>query len=120
MSLTDNAGNSSYLSEVIDSPFGLRPVVLLSQKENLESIQFIMEEVINPEVSIIKLERLLFHDGKVIVTIMRIMFDEKMSSILSGAGGASCQLCTAKFTELKDLDFIRAGYPINRTISAVN
>ena len=29
-----------------------------------------------------------------------------------------CQLCTVKFTELKDLDFIRTGYPINRTISA--
>ena len=49
---------------------------------------------------------------------MRSMFDGKMSSNLSGAGRASCLLYTAKFTELKDLDFIRAGYLINRTISA--
>ena len=40
-----------------------------------------------------------------------------MSAILSGAGGASCQLCTAQFEELKDLDLIRDGYPINRFIS---
>ena len=41
-----------------------------------------------------------------------------MSSNLSRVGRASCQLCTAQFTELKDLDFIRASYQINRTISA--
>ena len=44
------------------------------------------------------------------------MLDGKMSAILSGAGGASCQLCTTHFDELKDLDLIRAGYPINRSI----
>ena len=77
-----------------------------------------MDQVINPEVTVIEHEGLAFHDGKVQVSIMRSMFDGKMSSILSGAGGAICQLCTVKFTELKDLDFIRTGYPINRTISA--
>ena len=45
------------------------------------------------------------------------MFDGKMSAILSGAGGASCQLCTTQFTELKDLELIRSGYQINRSIS---
>ena len=29
-----------------------------------------------------------------IVKVRRTMFDGKMSKILSGAGGASCQLCT--------------------------
>ena len=77
-----------------------------------------MDQVINPEVTVIEVKVLAFHDGRVQVSIMRIMFDGKMSSILSGAGGASCQLCTVKFTELKDLDSIRTGYPINRTLSA--
>ena len=46
------------------------------------------------------------------------MIDGKMSQLLSGAGGASCQLCTASHDELKDLEFIRSGYPINITISS--
>ena len=45
------------------------------------------------------------------------MLDGKMSGILSGAGGASCQLCTANKQELKDLELVRAGFPINRHIA---
>ena len=41
-----------------------------------------------------------------------------MSGILTGAGGAKCQLCTATFAELHDIDLVRSGFPINRTISA--
>ena len=41
-----------------------------------------------------------------------------MSATLSGAGGASCQLYTANHTQLKDLDLIRNGFPINRFIHA--
>ena len=46
------------------------------------------------------------------------MFDGKMSGILTGAGGAKCQLCTATFAELHDIELVRSGFPINRTISA--
>ena len=41
-----------------------------------------------------------------------------MSAILSGAGVANCQLCTTTSTELRDLDLVRCGFPINRTISS--
>ena len=44
-----------------------------------------MDQVINPEVTVIEVKVLAFHDGRVQVSIMRIMFDGKMSSILSGA-----------------------------------
>ena len=46
------------------------------------------------------------------------MFDGKMGGLLSGAGGAHCQLCTATFKQLHDLELIREGFPINRSISA--
>ena len=49
---------------------------------------------------------------------IRSMFDGKMSGILSGAAGAKCQLCTVTFDQLHDLEFIRSGFPINRSISA--
>ena len=45
------------------------------------------------------------------------MFDGKMAAILSGAGGASCQMCTATQKDLKDRELVVDGFPINRTIS---
>ena len=41
-----------------------------------------------------------------------------MSALLSRAGGASYQLCTATFSELKDLELVKNGLPINRTINS--
>ena len=40
-----------------------------------------------------------------------------MAGILSGAGGASCQLCTATHSGLKDREIVIEGFPINRHIS---
>ena len=40
-----------------------------------------------------------------------------MCEILCGAGGAYCQLCTASLKYLKDINMVRAGFPIYRTIS---
>ena len=40
-----------------------------------------------------------------------------MTAIMSGAGAASCQLCTATQNELKDRDLVIQGFPINRHIS---
>ena len=48
----------------------------------------------------------------------RAMFDGKMSSILDGAGGAHCHLCTATKKELSDKYLISHGFPINRSIES--
>ena len=40
-----------------------------------------------------------------------------MVGILSGVGGASCQLCTATHDQLKDREIVIQGFPINRHIS---
>ena len=32
-----------------------------------------------------------------------------MLATLSGAGGANCQLCTATFSDLKDLELVKSG-----------
>ena len=40
-----------------------------------------------------------------------------MAQILSGAGGASCQFCTATFKQTHDVDIVNDGFPINRFIS---
>ena len=100
-----------------NSSFGVRPVVLLAQKECIENVKFIMTNFINPEASVIEQEGIQFPEGVVRVKIIRSMLDGKMSGILSGAGGASCQLCTAHKQELKDLELVRAGFPINRHIA---
>ena len=75
-----------------------------------------MENIINPEVNSIEQDGLQLPQGMVQAKIIRSMLDGKMSGILSGAGGAHCQLCTANLKELKDLEIVRAGFPINRHI----
>ena len=61
---------------------------------------------------------ILLSQGLVKIKLLRTMFDGKMAGILSGAGGAHCQLCTATFEQLHDVELIRDGYPINRSITA--
>ena len=39
-----------------------------------------------------------------------------MAKILSGAGGAPCQLCTATSDQIYDIDIVKDGFPINRKI----
>ena len=47
---------------------------------------------------------------------LRSKLDGKMAQILSGAGGASCQFCTATFKQIH-VDIVNDGFPINRFIS---
>ena len=72
--------------------------------------------MINAETSELESMGLQFPEGKVNISISRSMFDGKMASILSGAGGAKCQLCTATNEQIKDLTLIRSGFSINRCI----
>ena len=50
-----------------------------------------MSNYINPEVAVIEQEGLRYPEGLVRIQIFRSMLDGKMSSILTGAGGAACQ-----------------------------
>ena len=72
-----------------------------------------MTNFINPEASVIEQEGIQFPEGVVHVKIIRSMLDGKMSGILSGAGGALYQLCTANKQELKNLELVRTGLSIN-------
>ena len=99
-----------------NSPFSQRPIFLCAAKECEENIRTFMEDMINPETSKLGESRSI-EGGLVIVDIIRSMFDGKMSAILSGAGGASCLMCTATHKDLKDRELVTDGFPINRTIT---
>ena len=116
-SITDCNNNSIYSNDNPNATFGIRPVALIAQKECHESIRHLMENIINPECESMQ-QGMSFPHGTAKVKIIRSMLDGKMSAILSGAGGANCQLCTATSTELRDIDLVRCGFPINRTISS--
>ena len=90
---------------------------MLAQKECLASVHHLMENIINTEVKSIVQEGLQFPQAHVQINIYRRKINYKMSAILSGAGGAHCPLCTASKKDFFDLELVRAGYPINRTVS---
>ena len=112
-SIEDSDINQFWVNITPNSLFCVRPVVLLARKECLENVRFLMENIINPEVKVIENEGLHFPQGTVQTKIILSMLDGKMSGILSGAGGAHCQLCTANLDEIKDLEIVRGGFPIN-------
>lgn len=51
------------------------------------------------------------------IDIIRSMFDSKMATLISCAGGANCQLCTVIHDELKVRELFIQGYQIYRHIS---
>ena len=84
-------------------------LLLTAQKECIDNVKFIMENLLKPEVKIIEQEGLELPKGLVQVKIIRSMLDGKMCGILSGAGRAHCQLCAASLKYLKDIEMVRAG-----------
>ncbi|KAI6658386.1 hypothetical protein LOD99_11042 [Oopsacas minuta] len=80
-----------------------------------------MDDLINTDTDLMRSEGFtLGPDQQVRVDIVRSMLDGKMAGILSGAGGASCQLCTATHKELSDRELIIQGFPINRHFTDAN
>ena len=118
ISIKSSSGNELWKNTTPNSPFCQRPIFLCAAKENEANIRQLMADIINPDTDKLKNEGFNIPEiGHVSVDITRSMFDGKMSAILSGAGGASCQLCTATHTELKDQQLVLQGFPINRHIS---
>ena len=116
LTIKDSANNIIWSNLIPNSPFTTRPVLLLAKSENHENVEFLMKEFINTPTNFLEKDGIELADGHCHVKISRTMFDGKMSKILSGAGGASCQLCTATHLQLKDLELIRSCFPINRQI----
>ena len=76
-----------------------------------------MDTLINKESTQITENGLELTSGFCAVEIQRSQLDGKMAKILSGAGGACCQFCTATFKQIHDPDIVKDGFPINRSIT---
>ena len=63
LSINDSVNTLVWINNAPNSSFGVRPVVLLAQKECIEIVIYIMEKIINPEVHKIEKERLTFSEG---------------------------------------------------------
>ena len=66
-------------------------------EETRENVAFIMENHINNDSNNLNNHGLELSQVHVNVVIKRCMFVAKMSKVLSGAGGANCQLCTFRY-----------------------
>ena len=118
LSIQDSSQRDIWVNITPNSQFQVRPVALIALKECEESVRFLMDTYINPETNLIEQEGIELPQGLIKVKVLKSMFDGKMLGILSGAGGAKCQLCTATFKDLHDIELVRSGFPINRTVSA--
>ena len=118
MNISDNHNNTLWKNSLPNSPFSIRPITILAPPENKENVSFLMKRMINKETADIEANGLdLINCHHASVVILRSQLDGKMAEILSGAGGASCQFCTATFKQIHDVDIVIDGFPINKLIS---
>ena len=94
----------------------MRPVALLALGESEENVKFLMDGTINSESKLLRSIGVKLTTGVINIDITRCLFDTKMAAILDGAGGASCHLCTSTREQIKDVELVKHGYPINRFI----
>ncbi|KAI6659668.1 hypothetical protein LOD99_14591 [Oopsacas minuta] len=118
LAIHDSANKFIWENERPNSQFQIRPVTLLAAKENSENVRHLMDTYINSYVVDLEENGIPLSQRLVRIKLLRTMFDGKMAEILSGAGGAHCQLCTATFKQLHDVELIRDGFPINRSITS--
>ena len=118
LTISDKNNDLIWTNSVPNSPFSIRPVTILALPENQENVSFLMKTSINTETTDMEVNGLeLIRGIHASVDIIRSQIDGKMAKILSGAGGASCQFCTATFKQIHDVDIVKEGFPINRFIS---
>ena len=106
-----------------NSPFTLRPIYLIREKESDKDL--LNEVITTTDAARIKLN----NQGLVVrckideqdlavdcgVDIVDSMKDVKLKTMVSGAGGADCQLCDTQQDEWLDKAKIETGFPINRS-----
>ena len=118
LTISDKNNNTVWKNSVPNSPFSIRPVTILALPENQENVSFLMKTMINTETADMEDNGLeLMSEIHASVEVIRSQVDGKMAKILSGAGGASCQFCTATFKQIHEVDIVKDGFPINRFIS---
>ena len=116
--IKDKFENIIWTNPSPNSPFAMRPVALLALCESEENVKFLMDTTINTETQILQSTGVQLNEGKVNVNITRCLFDTKMAAILDGAGGAPCHLCTCTRNQMMDIELIKQGIPINRSIDS--
>ncbi|KAI6661850.1 hypothetical protein LOD99_9802 [Oopsacas minuta] len=94
----------------------LKDLFYCAATECEENIRSFMESMIYPDTAMLQ-NGITLENSVVNVYIIRSMFDGKMAAILSGARGASCEMCTAVDKDLKDQNLVLEGFPINRKIT---
>ena len=113
-----SAGIELWKNSTLNSPYCQRTDFPCAAKENESNIRQFMTEVINPDTDKMTSEGFTLANNDIVkVDIIRSLFDGRMAGILSGAGGASCHLCTATHSDLKNREIIIQGFPNNRHIS---
>ena len=117
ISISDIENKLIWKNHLPNSPFSIRPVAILALKENEDNIRYLMDTLINKESTQITENGLELTSGFCEVEIQRSQLDGKMAKILSGAGGACCQFCTATFKQIHDPEIVKYGFPINRSIT---
>lgn len=95
-----------------------RPILLFPAKETYGNCKFVADlqkerKDINFDIKVRE------NSVRVKVSASLCMLDGKLKSLLSGLGGAYCVMCTASRISGNDIDMIKCGFPIDRSIQQI-
>ena len=77
LKLTSKNGEKLWSNDTPNSPYVTKPVALISVKDNIENVKFLMNELINPQTSTVEGSGLDISGCHVNVRIIRSLFDSK-------------------------------------------
>ena len=108
-------GQQLWRNKLHASASACHPVMLLMGKESYENCRIVstlQEERQNCSFTISYLGRSI----TVYIHAEMSMIDGKLHSLLSGLNGAFCCLCSYDENQCNDLDYIKSGFPIDRSL----
>ena len=104
-----------------NSPLTQRALCVQLGKESVDTLKSI--ELFDKDITHLKMPFVINskgHDMEFIVNAPTGMWDRKAADLLMGSGGAYCDVCTHSKEDCLDVELIKAGIPINRTVQSCN
>ena len=117
-------GTPLYSNPHVSSVHGVRPWMIIPQKENRGTIKTMMDSFMNREMKEVTENELVVKlSEEVSVTVEAevkpFLVDKKAVKETTGMGGAACTSCPASRDEIHNPDCVREGFPMNRSMSSV-
>ena len=122
LTIEDSSGNKKWIQKTPNSALTHRPLALQLGKESNQSLQFlkVFEDTINKMTSDGCMVVVRGKEISLKVNIISHMMDMKAANLYLGLGGAYCDLCDISKADCHDVERVKQGFAITRSITSLH